>query len=190
MTSPTHIVLSVAATLAIASTADLKPHGAEWLALLLGSLAPDIDTERSAIAHPGSLIKPFVPKFIRVLLDALGGLVSRLISMAFGHRNAMHWPLIGIVFICMGINGEEPWLSWFGWGYVCHIFGDFCTKSGAPLFGPFLRRDLKWSPLRTGSGAERLVFILLTGIICWQGQGYLPVNTQDWLAVYRRIIWP
>jgi hypothetical protein len=74
------------------------------------------------------------------------------------------------------------WLWWFGFGYLWHILADFCTKSGVPAAGPFWTKDIKWSPLKTGTWAESVLATALWGFIMWQGWELFAGSTETWLG--------
>ena len=87
-----------------------------------------------------------------------------------------------------GISLDKVWLFWFGWGYLSHIIADFCTTGGVPIFGPFSTRVVRWSPLRTGSAAEIVLFgCLLIGAV-YSAWDLLPEQTRYWLELYKEMI--
>jgi hypothetical protein len=63
-----------------------------------------------------------------------------------------------------------------------HILADGCTKSGVPLFGPFWTKDIRWSPLKTGTWAEAVLATALWGFVGWQGWAMLTGSAQYWLS--------
>lgn len=183
MTGSTHVAIAVAATVAAAGATGTPPDGAAaWIALVIGSLAPDIDSGGGTIARPGSLLKRLLPRWLAWLLDWIGTTISGMIRSLVGHRTITHWPVWGLVLMLLGLNLGYGWLIWFGWGWLWHILGDFCTKSGVPLLGPFWTKDFKWSPLRTGSAAEFLLAAALWGYIGWAGWAYIPAEARYWVA--------
>jgi inner membrane protein len=181
MTGPTHITIAIAATLALAGTTGQPPDALGWLALIVGSLAPDIDAE-GTVTRPGALLGRLLPRWLARLLDGIGTMISRIIRAILGHRNATHWLIWAIVLMMLGFNLGKPWLWWFGWGYLWHIAGDFCTKNGVPLFGPIVTKDVKWSPIRTGSWAEWVISSALWGVIFFFGWAYVPPGVQNWVS--------
>ena len=187
MMGATHIAVSVTFGILVASNTDLVLEPLSWLFLLIGTLAPDLDSGNALISKPGSLFDRFLPRSLVVLLDTIGVALSKVVKMLFGHRTAVHWPIWAIVFIIAGQAFQWNWLLWFGWGYLLHILGDFCTKAGAPLFGPLYCKNIKWSPMRTGSWMERCLAICLWTYIVFAGQAVLPTAAQDWLQRYSQI---
>jgi len=182
LTGPTHVAITVCATigLAAATKGDVSPNAVGWLAVVIGSLAPDIDGG-GYITRPGSLFGKLLPRWIRFILDGLGTLVSNIVRRIFGHRNSIHWPVWGLVFAMFGLNLGYSWLVWFGWGYFWHIMGDFCTKSGVPLFGPIWTKDIKFSPIKTGTWHEALLSLPLWLFILWQGRHFIPPEAWGWV---------
>jgi len=183
MTGQTHVAIAAAATLAYAAATGDNPTAAGWLAVVIGSLAPDIDGA-GAIARPGSLFGRLIPRWLARLLDNIGLAVSGLVRHIFGHRNAIHWPVWGAIMMLLAHNLGLVWLWWFGWGYVWHIAGDFCTKSGVPIFGPVINNDIKWSPLKTGTWPEYVLSLSLWGVIFYYGWGYVPDQARYWLVKF------
>lgn len=181
MTGSTHVAIAAAATITLSAATGQPPDAAGWIAVVIGSLAPDIDSGGGTICRPGSLLGRLLPRFMRVLLDSIGLFIGSIVRKVLGHRKATHWPIWGAVLALVGLNLGWPWLLWFGWGYVWHILGDFCTKSGVPLLGPFWTKDIKWSPLRTGSGAEFVLAAALWGFILWQSWGFVPPEARYWV---------
>lgn len=178
MTGPTHVAIAISATIGLSATTGQAPDAAGWVAVVVGALLPDIDAGGGTIARPGSLFSHILPRWLVGLLNAVGLLISKIIRAIFGHRNAFHWPVIGVIIALVGINTGHGWLVWLGWGYVWHILGDFCTKSGVPLFGPFWTRDIRWSPIRTGTWAEAVIATVLWGFIIWWGWNYIPPDAK------------
>lgn len=188
MTGKNHIALALAVPLALEMgqpwLISLLPTSvAAWGCLIIGSLAPDIDGE-GAIARWGNFLpRHITPKPVVRLLNWAGRTVSSLIRAILGHRNALHWPLWGVLMmlcvawlptVCQWLPAAcslQPvagLLFWFGLGYVLHIFGDSLTKSGVPLLGPIWTRDISFLPMITGSRLESFVGLLLWLFVAWR----------------------
>ncbi len=147
----------------------------EWAALVIGSVAPDIDAGGGLIAKPSNFLPAAAKNAAPVkLLDGATSALSRLIRRVFGHRNFTHWPVIGLALAVIGWKSGITWLIWFGMGYVVHILGDAITKSGVPLLGPVITKDIRLLPkalcLTTGSFFEGW----LLSALLW---GYIGVET-------------
>jgi len=182
MTGPTHVAIALAATLAVAATGQIPtPDALGWVAVVVGSLAPDIDGG-GTIARPGSLFGKLLPRWLARTLDKIGLTLSRVIRAVLGHRNATHWPVWAAVLIDVGFGLQKPWLMWLGWGYLWHIMGDFATVSGVPLLGPLITKDIKWSPIRTGTWPEWVISFCLWGVIFYYGWAYIPPEIQNWVG--------
>ncbi len=125
------------------------------LGAVLGALLPDLDA-------PTSLLQTLRVGGMRPLV-----LPARVLNRSFGHRGATHslLALIIVALLAAPLLGLEP-LAWLGLvlGYLSHLLGDACTKSGVPLFFPRRQKvHLLPKPLRlsTGSLAEEGVFALV-----------------------------
>lgn len=184
MLAPTHIGMGVCSALLLAQFTGEDPTVGQWVALVAGSLAPDIDSRDSVIAKPGKVFSRFLPRGPLVLIDTLFTAISRTVNRAFGHRTVFHWPILAVSLILIGGVFEWIWLAWFGWGYLVHILGDFCTAGGAPLLGPFYCKNISWSPMKTASWGELCICALLWIGVCWLGYAHLPAETRKWLGVY------
>lgn len=155
--------------MALSTLFDIHPREISWLALLLGSIAPDLDEDGSSISKPGTLLRAALPKTFCDILDSLGMAVSKVIKLVFGHRGLLHWPILAVVIMGLGLRYGVPWLYWFGIGYVTHVAADACTVSGVPLFAPIRRDCVSWSSMKTGGAAERIIVILFGLFMVWWG---------------------
>lgn len=183
MTGTTHVAMALAGGLALAG-AGYAPSGWEWAALAIGGLGPDIDSGGGTIARPGSLMSQVLPRWLVKLLDAIGITISKWIRAILGHREMTHWPVIGAAMFIAGLYLGWGWLVWLGVGWMIHILGDFCTVSGVPILGPISTKEIKWSPLRTGSTGESVVALLLWGFIVYAGWGYIPAEFRGWILSF------
>lgn len=181
MTGPTHVAIALAGTLAYTAATGDQPTTAGWIALILGSLAPDIDGG-GTIARPGSLLGRLLPKWLARLLDNIGLFISGLIRKILGHRTATHWPAWAILMGFIALAWQWPWLLWFAVGYAWHIVGDFLTKDGVPLLGPIWTKNIRWSPIRTGTWPEAVISLALWGLIFYYGWAYIPAEARAWVT--------
>lgn len=187
MQGKNHVALALAVPLAGAATvgAPLPAAAAAWGGLVIGSLAPDIDGGGS-VAYWGNWLPRYItPAPVRALLNGIGKTVSDVIRASFGHRQAFHWPTWGLILIAVGLVWGLDWLIWFGAGYILHIFGDSLTKSGVPLLGPFITRDISFTPMVTGSVVETLFGAALWLFVGWQIWLHLPADGWLYQMVYR-----
>jgi inner membrane protein len=129
------------------------------VAIVVGSLLPDLDASRSKIKHFAvSGFKPFL-------------LPSQLIHKKFGHRSVLH-SLIGLVVCAVIASSISPLWGWqiglgLGLGYASHLLSDAMTKCGIPLLYPNPLRFYvlpKRFRLTTASQAEDAVFVLFASI--------------------------
>jgi inner membrane protein len=183
----THIAIGTSFGVLVATSTDQAPTFWEWTALLVGSLAPDLDEGHALIARPGSILARFLPKTLRIILDGIGLAVSAFCLWLFGHRQLLHWPIVALALIASGLVLEFSPLVWFGWGYLLHILADGCTRGGVPLWAPLSRKRVCFFRLRTGSWKERGLAVGLWAYIAYAGFGLLPPITQEWLARYGSI---
>lgn len=170
MQGKNHVALALAVPLAGAALTGgpLPASAAAWAGLLIGALAPDIDGGGSVAYWGNFLPRPITPGPIRALLNGVGTTVSGVVRSIFGHRNTLHWPLIGVALAGLGWYVSLDWLLWFGAGYVLHILGDALTKSGVPLLGPLWTGDISFSPMKTGGPAEAVLGIGLWAFVSYE----------------------
>ncbi|KGX87229.1 hypothetical protein N784_16485 [Pontibacillus litoralis JSM 072002] len=140
-------------------------------AVLFGALIPDIDTPKSKLGGPFAkwgftlvlvllgmeLVTPGISQSIQFLLLIL----SPLLFVYTGHRKFTHsisfLALMGAYSVLIHTYFSIPsfYLIGFMVGVVSHLFGDFLTKRGIPIFYPFHRRYVKFLfTFRTGSAIE------------------------------------
>lgn len=180
MTAATHLLIGACGTLLLTRSIDTSLDLWSWVAVIVGSLAPDIDAPRSRINRPGKLLWHIIPRLLVAPLNLVGKVVGFAFSALVSHRGPTHWPLIGGLLVFAGLHFELPYLAWFGWGYLLHIAADFCTADGVPLFGPLWFGKISWSPLRTGGAAERVLFAALLALFCWLGAEAMPPSLRYW----------
>ena len=174
MLNATHQALGLMSALAVCSAADADAltYAGCAVASLLGSRLPDLDQPRSRI-HRRSPIER------RSLAIGALGAVLRLPLQAFAvlasHRGATHWlttavlvtVAFGMLAAPLGATAVFVAAVGVGCGYVTHVLADACTRSGAPLLGPFSRRPVHLlgsrRTLRTGSPADVLVGVAAFG---------------------------
>ncbi len=126
---------------------------------VLGSLLPDIDHPRSWIGHrlPG---------------------ISSMVSRFFGHRNLLHSP-IALVVICV-----SSWYLFQGsifvfvgyafcLGYFTHLFADWLTHRGIPIFWPVKKKYRALFSFRTGGIVEHGVTIVFVVMTMWSNWWWL-----------------
>lgn len=149
----THVSVSLFFGAGLAKVVNF-PLSIEYLTgLALGSLAPDVDEPNSWIGK-----------------RTLG--VSHAIKALFGHRGVTHYPLTWSV-LTTGLLLVFPgqFSVGFSIGYAAHLLGDFLSKSGIPLKGPFSKKRYKFPLYRTGDWKEAIILALSL-----LGFGYLMVG--------------
>jgi inner membrane protein len=121
---------------------------------IVGALVPDLDAVESKIKHAKVIgIKPLVP-------------VSKAINREFGHRGLLHslWGWAVWTTLILPLSVMIGWLpvAALSLGYVSHLAGDACTRTGIPLLYPKLGRWFLLPPrlrIATGSAIEELLFV-------------------------------
>lgn len=112
-----------------------------YVAVLIGSILPDIDLATSTI-----------------------GRRFKIIGWVFAHRGFFHTMWAGIILSAMiGIISYSYALAFLA-GYILHLILDGLTPKGVVLFNPFLR--LK-GPFKTGSIMDYVllgVFLIIISI--------------------------
>lgn len=182
MTGPTHIAIALAGVLAYRAYGGDAPAGWEWAALVVGSLAPDIDGG-GALARPGSLLGRLLPHWLAHLIDSVTLTLSGFIKRTLGHRGVLHYPALGLLLAYLGHNWGWPLLFWLGIGCLAHLVGDVLTHDGIPLAGPILRRKISLLPfVYTGGPVEWLISVGLWAYISYSGLIYLWPDAGVWIG--------
>lgn len=150
-----------------------------FVAVIIGSLIPDIDTPNSKLGGPFEkwglvlmfsligveIITPGVTKVIQYILMML----SPLLFVFTGHRKFTH--SIAFVLLMAGystilylfIHIPIFYLMGFLVGVISHLFGDYLTKRGIPLLYPLSRKYFRFFvTFKTGSPTEKGI---TTGLI-------------------------
>lgn len=109
------------------------------LGSIIGSLAPDIDTEMSMI----SLKFPTISARVRKIT---------------GHRELTHAPLLPIAFMLLlpGTFGAG-----FSAGYAGHLLQDLFTLGGIPLYYPLRKERISLLSYKTGERDALTTFFMI-----------------------------
>ncbi len=149
MQAKTHLAagLLVGILVSIQTKLNLESSFILSVASMIGSLIPDIDHPRSTL---GSKIKP----------------ISTGISKVFGHRGITH-SLLMVFLLWFLMISYHLGVVYEGIivGYSSHLFGDWLTVFGIPLFWPLRRKFSSPLAFKTGKGFEKFVFVILTMLI-------------------------
>jgi len=155
------LALAVPLALALAGIPEAIPGTFwGWGALIVGSLAPDIDGG-GAIARPSKFIPDIIPKWLQRAIDKIGLKISKVIRAIFGHRGGLHWPLWAGLMIWAGMRYDLNLLLWLGVGYGLHILGDIITVAGVPLLGPLTSKKFSVFPMRVGGRLESVLAVVI-----------------------------
>lgn len=133
----------------------LEPTAGGMLAVILGSLLPDID-------HPKSW------------LGRRLWFISAPLSLLIGHRGLTHSLLAAAALTFMLIvYGEIAGylVASLCIGYLTHMAGDFVTKGGIPVFWPVKQR-FSMPIFNTGSLAEFFAIICLIAFLVYYQADY------------------
>lgn len=184
-----HAMLGTAVSLSVLMFTEVTlPRELGWAALAvglgtLGALMPDIDGHDSSIRNNFGLGRSQIRRdfrrrhrrtFFQRLVDVLQWVASLPLDMfayLVPHRGPTHWGLTAVLLTLLmalltRFFGWHDWL-WicFGLGYASHIIADGLTISGVPLYGPFIRRYVRFVPrfltIRTGSMQEYMIVRVL-----------------------------
>lgn len=154
MEGRTHIVGGVAAGLALASYSALDPFVIVGAAVV-GSLLPDIDHAKSKISTSNPIMS----------------LVSAVVNIFFTHRTFTHSAvflvLVGYLFYRLDwLPGLLPGMVV---GIASHLILDAMTKQGIKFLWPLNATIRIPLFIRTGSGVERVVEVLLLAAAVYFG---------------------
>jgi inner membrane protein len=156
----------------------VTPTAVELLAVIAGSLAPDVDGNGS-ITRPGTILRRLLGRWIADVLDALAWVLVKTIRVFFKHRGFIHSPCMVLAILGVAAVFEHPWLAWFALGYAAHLLGDAATAGGIPVLSPFSERRVSLSSMRTGSGKEMVVAGVLLVLTCVCGWALLPEGVKE-----------
>lgn len=118
---------------------------------IIGSLFPDIDHGRSYIGQKAKI-------------------TSKVVSKTCGHRGATHSPIMTLLFLMLldYLNNEflivadiKILLRPFYLGIASHIFLDFLTGGGVPIFMPFSKKRYSLTNFKTAGEFESIVFSIM-----------------------------
>lgn len=141
-----HMLFGVSAYVGYRHYNNIELITAPWLYLsvAVGSIFNDIDTPKSYL---GRRTRPF----------------SDIIHLTFGHRGFTHSLLFLIVSLSLFTYldvGSQPLIMGFIFGMSTHVFADFLTKEGVPLFWPLTEKYKSPIALKTGGIIEHLLVLL------------------------------
>ncbi len=151
MMARSHVVVGLATWIAAAPLLHLSPVDPLYLgAAVAGALLPDIDHPQSWV---GRRSRP----------------ISTAIAATLGHRGVTHsaFAVFALVAVLSHAGGGRGLVSALVAGYLSHLAADMLTPRGLRLAWP-LRRTWGVPLCRTGSPAEPLIVLTLTGAIVWR----------------------
>ena len=143
----THIAFGFLVGLVCILLLQLREPVAFLFGILLGTVFPDIDTVTSRI---GRLLRH----------------PSRVASILFGHRGAIHSLIIPVVVFAIAMvnypTRVEPALG-FLIGYIAHLLLDSLTKKGVRPLWPLKEPHIR-GRLITGTLPDRLLLITFSAV--------------------------
>ena len=154
MTGPTHLTFAAASSLALVSCFNPLFKWHYIAAVLIGALAPDLDSPRSVIHTPSKFLKYFMPNSLADICDKFARTVGWLVRKLLVHRSVLHSPFVAICLLSLAYSLNSGFIFWFAFAYSGHILLDFCTSGGIPYFSPFSKKTYSAIALRTGSYLE------------------------------------
>jgi inner membrane protein len=178
MTAPTHVLSGLAVVVVVGRLFGVTPNALGLLSLIVGSLAPDIDGKGS-ITRPGKIFNVFLGFRLARFVDNIFQFIAKVIGFIFGHRGFIHAPLLGILFIAIGLFFHQTWIVWFGVGYLSHLLGDFFTPAGIPIWSPISFRKFSIGNIRVGSRHELILALGILVFVCVFGWSLLPEKVKD-----------
>lgn len=144
MRYPTHVMTSIAATLTLTHMSHLPFAPELAIGVVVGSLLPDIDENKSYIGRRS------------------GG-IARIVKMIFGHRGFTHSILATLLISIPALLTQMPIFIGLALGYLFHILGDYFSVTGVPLFYPS-KKKYKIPLYVTGGLREKIIFLLAFGV--------------------------
>ncbi|MDV6376627.1 metal-dependent hydrolase [Deinococcus arenicola] len=168
MQAATHVA-GAALTAAVLRGFGVEIGPPEVLALVVGSLIPDVDTTTSGV---GKFLKP----------------VSRWIESKFGHRTITHSlgaaALFSLLFLPLGAGVAGAMF----WGILSHLLLDSLNVNGVPLLWPVRLMFWFWPGrsmrIKYGSGAESGVALVcaVLALVLW------PIGGDGFNTSFRRLV--
>lgn len=162
MIGRSHIVLGVASAITASSMGYLPLSLMSLCAAGLGSLAPDLDTERS-------------------LLGCRMVWISRPLSRLCGHRTITHSFFVPVLAAWALLHFEGAPSLYSAWGaflvgYLSHIVADLMTGGCWALYPLSKHRVSLWPYAKTGSFREYLLLVCCLGLLSCVTYHYLSRN--------------
>lgn len=95
-------------------------------------------------------------------------LISNPINKLFGHRGFIHSPLFvfALGYLLKTLNCPNLILYSFIFGCTNHLFLDYFTQGGIPLFYPLSKKRYRLSKKKSGGKFEKIRCLILTTIYC------------------------
>lgn len=161
MNGRTHLVIALAAGVAVASVAppDMAMRAMVIATAGVGGLLPDVD-------HPKSIISGYLP--------GVGGAV-RLVASHRGPTHSLFF-VSTILAVLFALHAPQWIIAAAAGGLVSHILADMLTVAGVPILLPVSRRAFRlapsavlWSTAWILESVATVAALGAIGFILWQG---------------------
>ncbi|MBR0558573.1 metal-dependent hydrolase [Neokomagataea anthophila] len=162
MTGRSHLLVGAFTSFCAMRWHILTPDIVSFFTALIGSLLPDIDTERS-------------------MMGARMKWLSRPIARMCGHRGLTHSAVfwVAVSVLCRVLFGEDVLAGPLGallLGVASHICVDLPT-GGCQLFGPLSRSRVSvWPYVKTGGVGEVCLLVPTLALLGWCGWNAMPIH--------------
>jgi inner membrane protein len=168
--SSSHIIVGLGMASAVPGSifvTDLKQTIIYFMVIVFASVAPDLDTTKSAISR---LLFPFKP-------------LIYLVEKKYGHRTITHsfyfWMFVSVLFLIVTNNLYLSML--FSVAYLSHIFADIITESGVKAFYPFNKKKLSFFRFALNGFAENTIKYVLFLF-------FIFINIKDITTIVRGLV--
>lgn len=168
MTGRTHLMLGVIAAQLAVDAGYVASTPLVWTATIFGAIAPDFDSPDATVLRPSSLVRAYLPRWLRTLIDLPFQIIGGIVRLFTRHRGITHWPIVPIGLLLLGLALRMPLLALFCLGYLTHIAADACTLGGAPLLAPFRSRCFSLTRCRSGGTVDILLFSICIVLFVWR----------------------
>ena len=167
MRGNTHVMIALGSAAAVSTLTDLPFKEVPWFFVFFMSLLPDIDEPSSNASRPGTLFLSFAPKAIREVFDLIAKIILFPFRLFTAHRGITHAPLFFFLIGSAISFYSIKYSVWYFIAYGSHLFADYLTMMGIPLFWPFLTRNYSLKVCKTGSLFELFILFLFGGLFCF-----------------------
>jgi len=151
MNTPTHYVYGLNAAILLANNIpiDIMVSFDSILFAGFSALIPDID-------HPGSTVSKLVTPISKIF----NWVEAKTMPSNMKHRGFTHTLILPSICVAAYYITKSPSFLYMGVGIMSHIVLDMLTVAGVPIFYPFTTKRFRFANIRTGKGAEKIVYYI------------------------------